>query len=298
MALAFVLVLGAFAWAMPQPGETEPIYQGKPLSYWLQGYLPSRTFPRASNANPWPTRAEATAAVQHLGTNAIPTLLHLLSTRDFPLATRLMQMAQRQHFIHISYTSSWECANEASSGLTDLADNWGLEVPQLVPQLMQLFEKHPNTVSRQVVPVLLGRIGPPAKAAVPMLLRATTDPDDYVRNNAVYALGQIHAQPALTVPALIKSLDDSADFTRMNAARALASFSQDARPAVPALLRLLAREQTNSVTNSGAIQNFNSIWGPSVNSPRKFWPNIDVLGPTTEALRTIDPDAAAQAGIK
>jgi hypothetical protein len=290
LALSLVLVLGGFAWVMLRPGQPEPLYKGKPLSYWLQGYSPSQTYPPGAKLTVGPTRAEAQAAVQHLGTNAIPTLLRFLSTPEYPFETKVMQMAQRQRFIHIAYTSSWERANEANAGFADL----GLDETSAVPQLIKLFERHPNMVSRQVVPAILGQIGLPAKAAVSMLIKATTDADDYVRNNAVYALGTIHSEPALTVPVLVKSLEDTNDYTRMNAARALAAFGQNARPAVPALLKLLAQERTKIVTNSGSVQNFNSIWGPGANSGAKLWISIDVVGPTIEAIKSIDPEAAPE----
>jgi HEAT repeat protein len=127
----------------------------------------------------------------------------------------------------------------------------------------------------------------------------------YIRNNAVFALGQIGAQPAMVVPALTRCLEDPFDNTRANAANALAVFKKDARSAVPALLKLLAREQTNSTVISGTPGNFNTVWGTPPPAPGRAAAralfgsaNIDVLGPTTAALKAIDPEAAAQAGIK
>jgi len=297
--LSLVLILGGFAWLMLRPNEPEPLYQGKPLSYWLQGFSPSYNLPRynnpPTNANTSPTRAEAQAAVQHLGTNAIPTLLRFMSTPDTSLLAEFFQLVQRQRFIHIPYTSSWERAQEAERGFYELGPKmvWG------VPQLIQIFDQHRSRTSRQMVPDILGRINPPAKEAVPMLVKATTDPDTFVRNNSVFALGQIHAEPALVVPALIKCLDDPASYTRAHAARALAAFGQDARPAVPALLKLLAREGTNSAPTSalsGMSGNFDTIRGPHPTTI-PFGP-FDVAGPVISALKTIDPEAAAQAGIK
>jgi hypothetical protein len=297
LAFALVLVLGVFAWVMLRTGEREPLYQGRPLSYWLQGYVPTRTFPPATNAIPGPTRAEAKAAVEYLGTNAIPTLLRLLSTRDFPLATRLYQIAQRQRFIHIPYTDPWERAQEAEWGFWEL----GPKLTVAAPQLIELFDLHPTIMSHQIIPDILGRIDPPVKAAVPMLVKATTDSDSFVRNNSVFALGRIHIEPALAVPALIKCLDDPTDYIRAHAARALAAFGQDARPAVPALVKLLAREGTNGIPANAVLRappgDFDTIYGPN---PGANWAGgaIDVVGPTTQALKIIDPEAAVQAGIK
>src|SRR3954453_8434930 len=51
------------------PGEKEPEYQGKKLSYWIG---------RSRNVD---TTKEATAAVQQIGTNALPYLLNRMEHR-------------------------------------------------------------------------------------------------------------------------------------------------------------------------------------------------------------------------
>jgi HEAT repeats len=292
-----VAVLGTVIWLMFHLVEPEPQYQGKPLTYWLQGFSPA--YPPATNGYARPTYQEARDAVENLGTNAIPVLLRLLRTPDNPLKDWFFRLVQRQHIIRISYapTQTFALVNEAKAAFDELA---GKGVAAM-PQLMKIYDQHPNVYSRQIVPAILAGIGPPAKPAIPLLLRATTDADSYVRNNAVYALGRIGAEPALAVPALTKCLEDPADFTRANAAGALATLGTNARPAIPVLIKLLAREQTNSAAvtlpTSGRPGNFTTVWGGHPGGG--FFGNpIDVIGPTTAALKTIDPEAAAKAGIK
>ena len=109
----------------------------------------------------------------------------------------------------------------------------------------------------------LGFIGPEARVAGPALFRAAKDTDGLVRNNAIWALSRILPDPQLTIPVLIASLDDVHPIARENAAIGLAKYGQEAKAAVPALLRTLA-------TNRSA-----------------GW-----------ALKKIDPEAAAKAGVK
>jgi len=96
------------------------------------------------------------------------------------------------------------------------------------------------------------------------LFRATKDTDDSVRVNALWALGEIRPDPHLTIPVLVAGLDDADFLVRENAARTIGRYGPEAEAAVPALLRTLA-------TNSAAAG----------------W-----------ALKKIDPEAAAKAGVK
>src|SRR5579859_4801991 len=61
----------------------EPKYQGKALRYWLKGY---RVADEQWNDS---TPEKADAAVIHLGTNVIPTLLTMLRSRDSALDVKL-----------------------------------------------------------------------------------------------------------------------------------------------------------------------------------------------------------------
>ena len=85
-ALATVVVAAlALAGAIWQAARSrEPVYQGKPLSFWLEQYsgqisggafIPNRT--KA-------VREQAATAIRHIGTNAIPWLLALAAVEDSP----------------------------------------------------------------------------------------------------------------------------------------------------------------------------------------------------------------------
>jgi HEAT repeat protein/lysophospholipase L1-like esterase len=89
----------------------------------------------------------------------------------------------------------------------------------------------------------LGRMGPVAETAVPLLVAALADPRRAVRDKAVWALGTIGRQPRVAVPALVAMLNDPAVAWR--AADALAAFRADAAPAVRPLIAALGSDNAS-----------------------------------------------------
>jgi HEAT repeat protein len=83
----------------------------------------------------------------------------------------------------------------------------------------------------------LGDCGPPAKAAIPALVKAVQGDDIAVRANAASALGKIHGTPDTVVPLLFKLMDDWQ--IRAEATEALGGYGSLAKVAVPKLIPLL-----------------------------------------------------------
>lgn len=115
----------------------------------------------------------------------------------------------------------------------------------------------------------LGDIGPLAQLAVPALLQALTAGDSVVRSRAAESLGRIHTDAGHVVPALVNSLSDTNSEVRASAAEALSGWGKEAQPAVPRLVQLLDDRSDR-----------------------------DLMTAVREALKQIDPDAAAKAGVK
>jgi HEAT repeat protein len=82
----------------------------------------------------------------------------------------------------------------------------------------------------------LGQLGPPARAAVPDLIRVAKGKDLDLRDPALFALGDIHSEPDLVIPVLIGFLDD--DAVKDGAAQALGDYGLLAKAALPKLLPL------------------------------------------------------------
>jgi HEAT repeat protein len=110
-----------------------------------------------------------------------------------------------------------------------------------VPELVQIFEADPGTLSAALVSEILFSIGPGADAAAPALVRAATlcaDPNS--RANGIHALGALRNHPEIVVPALTNALQDPYFVIRFNAIQALGNFGADARPALPVLTNMLS----------------------------------------------------------
>jgi hypothetical protein len=71
---SLLAILGVISWLVLRPHDPEPIYKGKPLTYWRDCLIY-----RTSD----PSQGEANEAVQQIGTNALPTLLRMLQTGVF-----------------------------------------------------------------------------------------------------------------------------------------------------------------------------------------------------------------------
>lgn len=84
-----------------------------------------------------------------------------------------------------------------------------------------LSEEFRREMVRCGVTWALGKIGPPAIDAVPVLLLALKDPDKTVRSNAAKSLGQIGKQDIALLPDLIRAMNDESWGVRVSAAYAV-----------------------------------------------------------------------------
>ncbi len=114
----------------------------------------------------------------------------------------------------------------------------------------------------------LGQLGPHGQPVVPELIKALKAKDAIVRPVAAKALGDIHAEPETVIPLLVSLLDDPQDGVPEAAAEALGEFGNLAKAALPKLLELLKL------------------------------PDKDLHVAVTVALKQIDRDEAAKAGVK
>jgi hypothetical protein len=249
--LPFLLLLaipGTISWFVLRPHDPEPIYKGKPLTWWLAGFS-------HANRNTPPPELDAQEALQQIGTNAIPTLLRLLRADDSKFKLKLVQLAQKQHLINLKWRTALVQNYEASFGFMCL----GTQARSAVPALIQIYkERHPGLGNDpKAILELLIFLGPVADEAVPLLVQVTTDINPDMRLYAVVALGKIHTRPNLIVPVLITSLHDPDNNVREGAVTSLAAFGTNAQSAVPELIKAL--HDPNPSVRSGAASSLKQI---------------------------------------
>lgn len=87
----------------------------------------------------------------------------------------------------------------------------------------------------------LRRLGPEARQAIPALIQALGDEDDYVRGLVVAALSTVGRRAEESIPALLEALEDESEYRREGAADALGSIgsTQGAEAVIPALIQAL-----------------------------------------------------------
>jgi HEAT repeat protein len=286
--LAVVLGLAAmFLWT-----PSEPSFKGKSLSHWLEAYqIPFMTTNGLwRNGKPigaddeTPTRYEADAAFEAIGTNAIPTLLRLIQHRDSRRGYWQFSLAHKAPFFRIVRISAHSPNNEALMAFRALGTNAG----PAVPQLMEIYKRESDRDTKDWVLPTLIQIGPPAEAAVPMLLRILAETNIWLRENAVQALAAIHADAPVVVPALIPCLRDPDAMIRLAAVIGIGRYGKAAKSAAPALLELLRDPKLSA----GPFYTFTTPSGAPA-----LVHAATIAETATNALRDIDPETARKAGI-
>jgi hypothetical protein len=265
---AGIVLLGAAIVASWPPSQ--PVYKGQPLEYWLQ-----LIYTRSS--------AEAEPAILNMGSNTLTFLLRDLQYEQSPLVELLKRLGRKVPFLHIPPPRQIPDERNYAAAFAFM---WlGSNAAPAVPQLIKMYDSHPDASWSFYVPLAVGFVGPPAKLAVPMLLCAMTNTNSMVRLYAAKALGQVHADASATVPALIRCLRDPQEDVRMSAVWALHEFGPDAKEAVPDLLQFVRDEKHGAKPMS--IGKF----------PLLMTFTINIYDIARDAVWKLDPDAARNAGF-
>jgi HEAT repeat protein len=279
LGLAVLAVLVAALW----PSEKEPEYQGKKLSEWLSFYM---------NASPAEQDA-AGYAVRHIGTNALPILLHWMSYQVPNWRSKLVEVVQRMPISSPrkrALDNRMLGLNASRAAISEIGfEILREEAAPAVPALAGMVED-PNSRERRVRAMLalvsIGKDGmQPMVAAVtnkalPVQYRCMAagyiaDPNMYLGTNAISAaraiiscledpavavciaqvLGILKFAPEEAVPALAKCLRSQDPDLRARAATALGEFGEDASSAVPDLLLIASdKDQTVRDTVTNALE--------------------------------------------
>ena len=170
--------------------------------------------------------------------------------------------------------------------------------------------KHEDSAVREQAALILSRMSPDAREAVPQLVEALKDPSSAVRVNAAVALYKMGAEAKAYVPAFCDSLKDEIPFVRLDAAMALQKMGADAREAVPALMEAI-QEKTNQPplpfinlsVRQAAARALGRIGPEARDAVPLLTESLKQKGDekftmeVSRALKLIDPQAATKAGI-
>jgi len=202
----------------------EPVWEGKPLSVWVEG-LEGPGATRESHV-------KAAAAIRQMGTNSLPALLAMLRSEDSLLRQKLMPLLSRQRFIRLSFTPASLRHRRALFALDALGPSAAPAVPELI-----LLLNATNVEIRCFAAQALGSLGAEEHIIVPALTNAIGDSDLRVRMAIEENLGRIGKEPGIAIPALIDRLSCTNTLEFQEVCLALKKFRPPASPAVPFLLK-------------------------------------------------------------
>jgi hypothetical protein len=294
LGLPFAILIAVILWvAHPTMAlRNEPVYQGKPLSYWVTRVGQIEEFHGAPE--------DAVAAIRSIGPKAVPFLLEWMPHRKPQRPVLVEQFSQwfSRWFFHPTSKQgpSWDCVEiawwalgaDGRSAIPTLARI--INAPQRTLDDYSVWTESAKAISYlgpdAIIPMLtvatnmhgqhelwellhnfqnLGTNGAPA---VPALIHWANDPDYWLRDGVVSALGGIGQRPDLAVPILLTALQDTNSMVRRDAAEALGTFANDSEALVPELVKTLNgsdwEARGGALTGLGRVQSRPEIVVPLI----------------------------------
>jgi len=249
--MVLLVLLACLVWRSSRPAE--PIFEGVPLTQWLDHHVASSAAIPPYNSPGWKAADEA---LRQIGTNGIPILLERLRTRDYPSWMRTpLALARKFGWTERrSISASW-WHEEAAYAFRLLGTN----AAGAVPELIRIYEADISPSSRENAATALGHMGKHAQAALPVLIEDFHHTNHQTRWRAVTTVAHIGGNADLVVPALTKALHDPEVNVRWNALFGLDRFGGRARSAAPEAAKLL---NDDAVIGSSPIkgQAETSLW--------------------------------------
>ena len=272
--IVFILLLAAIsAMLWTKRRRAEPVYQGRKLTDWLAEYQKQfnkfAIYPQCGFLPAHPGKPTAAQdAIRQIGTNTIPPLLAMVETHDKrPRVLRNLSelFGEQPEPGADPLVIGNDGRQQAAAGFEAL----GTAARPAVPALIRLLGNG-NMNVRFGAAMSLGMIGQPAEAAVPALLERVDDHYTIVQIFSIAALGEIHADASTVVPGLTNKLVTTSKngLTETFVMEALGKFGEEAKGALPVIT-----SQLNSTYPEARMS-------------------------ATNALKLIDPEAAARAGVK
>ncbi|MDB6067256.1 MAG: repeat protein [Pedosphaera sp.] len=278
-----IVAVGVLAWLLFRE-PPEPVYQGKPLSVWLKSF---------DMGNSKEDADVAADAVRHIGTKALPKLLGMISSKDrnSRWESVLSWINGRQSVVHAPVQIGLIRRMRAVSAFHAL----GASAKPAVPGLAQVLFKDPGNEEASAAMVVIG------PEAMPAVMQGVTNSDPKIREVAVKTLGGMSFDANTVVPVLIKSLKDGSGEVRFSAALSLGNFAQKAAVSVPALAESLSDKDDKvrrvALYSLGRLGSEAHMALPAIKRALDD-PSKGVRSAATNALKKVDPEAAAEPGIR
>ncbi len=255
-----------------------------------------------------PGQEQARALLIQLGEPAVPGLVKTLgrpATEDRTVVIGLLgDMGGKAQSAVEPLAALLEDPNEdvrqaAMTALEKIGPQAAAATPDLIVILKGKGEaRDPAWLARAAK--VIGRIGPPARAAVPLLTTCLQHPDARVADEAFGALGRMDKEALAAVPTLIAMVQNRQSPLRARAAATLGKLGPAARLAVPTLIDGLQETDNAALRDScrEALKNMGSAAQPAVPALLTTFgraASINDIGPTAipELIQLLGDDRAA-----
>jgi len=202
-------LLAGFGWLVLRPHE--PLYRGRPLSFWLEEAHASGAYLREGVVTP------AELALRARGTNALPILLQMAGTPLNGFRRTLGYMAREDSSRYLHLPPQLYKHDLAAWGFRLL----GPDARPAVPGLSRLLGKRDHDLQRSGLECLAA-LGTNASEAVPEILKTFRDNsvrqsqapgsirDSELHLAAAYALAEIGPAAAAAIPVLAGETNEAA----------------------------------------------------------------------------------------
>ncbi len=247
LVIGLAIALAALLWALLPRREAEPTYEGRTLSRWLITAIDCRyDYHEAAKAK------EATNAVHHIGTNALPWLVKSLDCEIPKWRDNLVDRLPRNTFAHprLARPLLGQAGTRLWVGLTGF-EILGEEAVPAIPALMALAGDWQSETKCMGVLLALSHLGDSGSTCLVSVVTNTSVPTRQ-RTTAAKLLALPFGAPRTNltwaVPALARCSGDSQISTAAN--DALAELAKRSPEVVPKLIE--ACTSTDVMTREGA----------------------------------------------
>ena len=177
-----VVLAVSLGWLVRKADRPEPLYQGKPVSYWInEGF----SLPLGSDDRP-----PAESAFRSMGSNAVPFLIATLGKTDGPLKRIYIQCYSKLP-AKFNRQMPRPCSADTIRGRAILALTLiGPTAKAAIPSLLNVLTHDPDRMRRANTVACLDSIddGQLQEEVVDALKRARCDTDPYVARRAIETL--------------------------------------------------------------------------------------------------------------
>ena len=266
----------------------EPVYQGKKVSQWF-GEI-------AYQGNGVAHNDPGVQALVAMGPDAVPYLMEQFSVSDSRLRKFVIATGQKFSWLKVHPMSESERHLRAYVPLMLM----GPKAEPAVPELLRLMQAT-NFQSRLDAFQLLGYIHGQPELAVPVLMGFLDAWEKNQRLFAISALGKYGEAAVAAAPQLRAFLESEDKETRMRAAIALMGIGDSIDRALPVIGSIL--NDPNAPNRYGLLHAVGEL-GEKATSivPLLIEASKDESSPTRsaviDALKRIDPNVAARAGVR